>query len=331
MNSSALAFKVIAPEINHSQGTITVHSPDALVDTLGKARFHLDIKGQYDDLYELGVRRHGLRLPDQRPVTTFAYDKASGLIIGGAGDVKHISIIGLNERSKRKNLSAIFYGTNNEVITPASKDFAVFDSSYKKLEIIYTPENLPEDFRLPVSVLIDFSGSMSGAMDDVLSATKRFLTGLPEFTICEIYSFADDVKPLTPTDIDHLLSCPRSTAFIPDDPELGWSTALYDALGTGFQKSDDTPKLVIVLTDGINTASSKYTKQKLLQMKKSSGSRLFVFWAGEEDYNAINGLSDWELMTQGNIPEELTGFFRSIGVSVSGIQSIHLMEKDRGD
>ncbi|MCB9987720.1 MAG: VWA domain-containing protein [Rhodospirillales bacterium] len=324
--SASWGFTVVEPGVQ-ANGAPEIVTPDENVRSLGQVHFALDFAATRDSLYELKIRRHSLTLPDGRPVTALAYDKDANVLVGGTDPVTHISLAAVNETVGGREAMALFHNGKSEVIAPESKDIAVFDLSFNPISFDYKPVGQPRDTKIPVSILIDRSGSMSRVMPEVLDATRAFMKTLPEFTRCELLTFAKAIERLTPSAITHQLSCPRSTAYLPGKLKTGGATALYEALHQSFQAGQNqstTPKIVVVLTDGVNTATSHHSKASLLKEKNHAPAKLFVFWAGEDDPKHLDQLSDWEVMAGEDVRTQLDRFFQSIGISVSGIQTLRL-------
>jgi len=317
--NSAFAIEVKAPqELQTSEFEIS--DPDRFIGTLGKVDFIIDLSASHDDLLALKVRRSSLKLKDGRSFKTFAVHKEGGIIIIASGEVSHLSIASV----EGGDVSTLFYGANNEIIAPQAKDIAMFDLAFKSIKFGYTPLQTPGSLTIPITIALDTSGSMAGHMDSVIKATRVFMRELPDFTRCRLITFSNDVNYLSERDISKQKSCPASTYLLNQPLQAGGATALYKAIGTGFDDvpASGFPNIVIVITDGINTVDDGLGLLRLTVTKYSNKSKLFVFWAGNYDKNNLSGLPDLEFVSTQNLQSDLDKFFRTLGVSLSGIQTL---------
>lgn len=300
------------------------------VKTFGQVTFVIDLAGARDGKRELEIRRKRLTLADGRPVTSVGYDLKSGIIIGSAGPVDRISVAGVEQTAKGRQVLAIFYDKNNQVMAPSPADLIVFDVNYNTLAVDYTPLVGAPAAGLDVSILIDSSGSMVLAMKDALAATSSFLANLPDFTRCQIITFGQEVRHLTPENPNELPACADSGKYLKPGITAFGGTALSAALQEGFSRTAssglETPKLVLVVTDGINTVDSGVSHEELAELKDKNNIRSFVFWTGNHDPEHLKGLADYELAATTNIAQELESFLQTIGVSVSGMQTLRINE-----
>ncbi len=319
LTSAAYAIEVSEPEPQEMK-SISFTSPDDKVKTLGTAEFILDLSAGYDDMIELAARRQNLTLANGEPVSAFAYSKEAGVIIGSVAPITQISI-----REGKDNLVfALFHNDKNEVLVPRRDQVQIFDmNSFKPVEFDYTPLSQPKNASMNVDVLIDISGSMENALPAVRYATNGFMSGLPSFTNCNIFTFNDMVTRLTP----NALPCVRAVRWLPNF-KAGGKTALHSAIknsleGHAAQKTK-YPALTIIVTDGKDTQNPEITLQMLKELKAKSHSKILVFWAGSYDPNYLQGLADIEMTSDKNIQTDLERFFTSIGISINGLQTITL-------
>lgn len=314
-----------------SRSTFEVVTPEDGARTLKSITFEIDLSAQSDGLEELKARRAGLTLAGERPATIFAHDASSGVILAGAAPIARIAIVGSQVSDSGHHVSAIFYNDRNEIISPSPRDVSAFDTAHQRLRVDYKPMSHPAGLRLPVQVLIDTSGSVHGAMPELLSATRAFLRNLPNFTDCEVWMFAENVKRLTPDPAGGGLTCNEAQAHVPSSLPTGQATALNDALAQALVPASTSSgasgsgiaQLVVVLTDGINTVQTHNTLPRLQSLKRKSGAKIIVFWSGAYDAAALRGLADAEMISKRSVKDDLEEFFISIGVSVSGIQTLH--------
>ena len=161
------------------EARFTLRSPDDGVPILGKVSFRLDLASEHDSLLELSIRRAGLILENEQPITRFGYSLAAGIIVGGTGPIDHISVAGVEPNGTGRQVLTLFHNASNEIIAPQAQDIALFDMDFKRLPLSYRPRIKPNALSVPVSLLIDQSGSMSTVMPDVIRAADTFLANLP--------------------------------------------------------------------------------------------------------------------------------------------------------
>ncbi len=326
--NSAFAVEIIAPiELQISEFKIS--DPDVLTKTLGTVSFQIDLSAAHDDLLALKVRRSDLKLKDGRSFTAFGVHKKAGVIIIAGGDVTHLSIASVSDKQKGRDAGVLFYGKDNKVISPKLKDIAVFDADFKPLDFNYTPMKSLSSLHMPVAIALDTSGSMDGHLGAVVSATRDFMKKLPGSARCQIFTFSNDVVRLSDNGKRYLKSCPYMIYHLNKPLKAGGATALYKAIETGFESDiqgfvTDLPNITIVVTDGINTADYGQTLESLKATKAKTNSKLFVFWVGNYETGHLKGLADLEIVSTNNLDADLQNFFQSLGVSISGLQVLHI-------
>jgi len=324
LSNSAFAIEVIEPQ-ELQTSLFKISDPDRFIRTLGKVSFAIDLSASHDDLLALKVRRSSLTLKDGRGFKSFGVHKEAGLIIIAGADVSHISIASV----KGSNASVLFYGANNQIIAPHPNDIAVFDMDFKPVDFSYTPLKTPSSLTIPITIALDTSGSMAGHMDKVIKATKTFMKSLPDFMRCNLIAFNNDIKYLSPRDIHAQRSCSASTYLLNAPLKAEGATSLYKAIDAGFSShpvlsKDAFPNIVIVITDGKNTVDYKWDLNWLGIRKRISHTKLFVFWAGNYTKGYMQGLADLEFVSTKNLDNELEQFFTSLGVSLSGLQTVQI-------
>ncbi len=324
----AFAIEVIEPQELQTT-SIEISDPDVLTKTLGTVSFQIDLSAAHDDLLALKVRRSDLKLKDGRSFTAFGVHKKAGVIIIAGGDVTHLSIASVSDKQKGRDAGVLFYGANNKVISPKLKDIAVFDADFKPLSFNYTPMKSLGSLHMPVAIALDTSGSMDWHLGAVVSATRDFMKKLPGSARCQIFTFSNDVVRLSDNGMSYLKSCPYMIYHLNKPLKAGGATALYKAIETGFESDiqgfvTDLPNITIVVTDGINTANYGQTLESLNATKAKTNSKLFVFWVGNYETGHLKGLADLEIVSTNNLDADLQNFFQSLGVSISGLQVLHI-------
>lgn len=125
---------------------------------------------------------------------------------------------------------------------------------------------------MKVAFLLDKSGSMHPQSDDAIGSFNAFVKDQPDGTEMSLWTFSNDlhcvfkdtpvrdVKPITEKDYH---------------PSGG--TALYDAMGEVL-KGLSAGDLLVVLTDGEENSSHRYTKQRVKEL--ISMSKVDIIYAG---------------------------------------------------
>lgn len=125
--------------------------------------------------------------------------------------------------------------------------------------------------------VIDESGSMYNAVDDVIGGFKKVVDEQRENTngTCAVsyYKFADKVKEV------YLLKDINNVEYIDNVYCPGGCTALFDGVGTAIDKvgkrlaemsEDERPEknLIVIMTDGGENASTEYKSERVKEMIK---------------------------------------------------------------
>ncbi len=156
--------------------------------------------------------------------------------------------------------------------------------------------------------LLDKSGSMDSVLDDTIGGFNAFVRSqVPLGGTLSLYTFSDrctcvykdvpieDVKPLT------------KDTYVPEG-----CTALYDAMGEVLAKN--TKGIFVVLTDGQENSSKKYTKAHVKDLIRLAGSDLEVMYVGVDLEDAVElGITN----TVHYAPERTPDLFRAVSESVA--------------
>lgn len=158
--------------------------------------------------------------------------------------------------------------------------------------MIHRPLDRPRVFDL--TIILDRSGSMEAIRSDVIGAFNRFLAEqrpLPGDCRLTLVQFDDEYEVVYSGRA--LSDAPDLTA---DTFQPGGSTALLDAIGRTIRDIDRRLSavplgeghqnvLVAVLTDGLENASSEYTRDRVLEMVKTRTDTgwTFLFLAANQD------------------------------------------------
>jgi len=147
-----------------------------------------------------------------------------------------------------------------------------------------------------VVFLLDKSGSMACRMSDTLGGYKTMIDDLKDKNIVfTLYTFSDDITQIC------------QSVSISDAPELTTTnyrptggTALFDAIGTVLL-SHKTGKLIII-TDGQENSSRKYTKSGIKDMIAASDLTITYIGADIEQAEDI-GIKDLTFYDGDNTPQ----------------------------
>lgn len=156
--------------------------------------------------------------------------------------------------------------------------------------------------------LLDKSGSMDSVLDDTIGGFNSFVRSQVSLGgTLSLYTFSDtchcvykdvpieDVKPLT------------KDTYIPEG-----STALYDAMGKVLSENDKGT--LVVLTDGQENSSKKYTKSHVKDLIRLLSPTLQVLYVGVDLEDATElGVAQ----TMQYTPERTPDIFRSVSESVA--------------
>ena len=321
-------FAIMTPQ-EEQFSAFELHDPDQDVRTLGTPEIAFDLSASADTLLDLRIRRSHLTLPNGAPFTAFAGHTEHNLIVIAGGPVAHVTITGVSAAGSSREVLVLFTDAHGTLIAPSSDQVAVFDTDFNPLPLNYRPAAIPQHALLPVTLALDVSGSMAAHMDDVIAASRSFLSSLPLYARCRILTFNDAVNAL-PIPGGHQI-CRASGDALNAMPFPSGGTKLLTALDEGLRAppvrgANTLPPIVLAVTDGVDTASPDPggLLTSLAQAKKDSGAKIFVFWAGVHEPTLLSGLADLQITGAADVKTELERFFRSLGVSLSGVQVLEV-------
>lgn len=329
-SAQAQRFTVVTPDAD-GHGVVSVSDPDQLVRTLGRPEIQFDLAASHDSLLDLRIRRANLKLPNGQPATAFAAHADSGLVIVAGAPVAHITISGVSKAGDSREALVLFRAEDGTLLAPPRDDIAVFRTDFSRLSFEYSPASIPKYAMLPVTLLLDVSGSMTGHIKDVTDAAERFVSSLPMLARCRIVLFNDQVQQFWPPS-GHASGCAAAGfAFLKALPEPSGGTALLAAIEDSLRAPPSfsvphLPAITLAITDGVDTGArdSASEARRLATLKSTSGSKLFVFWIGQSDPALLTGIADLQIESGVDVKDELERFFRSLGVSLSGLQSLRV-------
>ena len=323
---AAQGFTIRVPQ-EEARGVPAVADPDRDVRTLGRPEIVFDLSAGNDSLLDLRIRRSGLTLASGKPFTAFAGHREEDLVVLAGGNVASVSIAGVRTHGSKREALVLFRRADGSIVAPAPEEVAVFNTAFRKLDFSYQWMAVPDGTPLPVSVLLDVSGSMAGHLDEVVDATRRFLAVLPPFARCRVMVFNETVTELT--DAQRAVPCAQAAASLARVPPAAGNTALFEALRVSFEKNQSAryswetgmPNITLVITDGIDSVRGAKDARVLLGGQKTAhDAKLFVFWAGNADPSALAPVADLQVTAGADLKGELERFFRSLGLSLSGLQ-----------
>lgn len=331
--AQAQRFTITTPDAE-LRGTVAVSDPDRFVRTLGKPEIQFDLAASHDSLLDLRTRRAGLKLPNGKMATAFASHAEANLVIVAGAPIAQIAIAGITPEGNAREALVLFKAADGTLLAPPADEVAVFDTGFNRLPFTYSPASIPKNTLLPVTLLLDLSGSMTGHMKDVVSAAQSFMSSLPLYARCRIVLFNDQVQAFWPPPGQASVCAAAGFAFWKPLPEPSGGTALLAAIEEGLRSPPDMSGphmtgITLVVTDGVDTGAADPVREvrRLAALKVARGGKLFVFWAGVADPQHLHGLADLQIEGGVDVKGELERFFRSLGVSLSGLQSVRIGER----
>ena len=157
--------------------------------------------------------------------------------------------------------------------------------------------------------LLDESGSMDSVLDDTIGGFNSFVRNqVSGGGTLSLYTFSDTCK------------CVYKDKPIEDVPMLtkdtykpGGSTALYDSMGKIIKEYMDREATFVILTDGQENTSKKYTKSHVRDLLKLA-SNLTVMYVGVDLEDAVDlGITNTMHYEGVHTPE----IFRAVSESVA--------------
>ncbi|HXB54145.1 MAG TPA: VWA domain-containing protein [Vicinamibacteria bacterium] len=163
-----------------------------------------------------------------------------------------------------------------------SADFRVSEEGRRQDITLFSGERRP----LRIALALDTSGSMESKMGQVEAALKHFIDLLEPTDEILVITFNSEVHVVQDFTSDRDL-----LGSVLDRMEAGGGTALYDAAFTAIQRVAKSPaesKAVVLVTDGVDTASST-SFEALLELARRS--EVPVFSIGLDSGSQLRDLS----------------------------------------
>ena len=153
-------------------------------------------------------------------------------------------------------------------------------------------EVMNESKLVKVKFVMDKSGSMSSMGDEPRQSLNNFISKQKEDGefLFSLTLFSDNVL-FSKVNI----SSKELSDFKEGDIVTGGMTALYDAIGETIESDpeDDSDVIFIILTDGLENASRKYTRsqiRKMVKEKEAKGWKFIYLGANQDSYAESNNI-----------------------------------------
>jgi Ca-activated chloride channel family protein len=166
------------------------------------------------------------------------------------------------------------------------------------VETIYAVQELWQAARKDVNLvmLLDVSGSMRGSkIDSMLEAAEQFVSQMGDDDYITIIAFSDSLTTIA----NHEQVGPareQIVAAIRGLNALG-DTALYDAIGEGANllnttSSSQTTNALVILTDGQDTFSYRFTQQQAIDIAGQNNTTVFtIAYGSDADENVLSRIA----------------------------------------
>lgn len=161
-------------------------------------------------------------------------------------------------------------------------DFTVDEDGTKIFEFEVRVDERP----LYLSLVLDRSGSMKGAMTELKAAASRFIELLEERAVCQLISFSSEVTPHGYPGLSRVMLLDAVKALRP-----AGETALYDAVSKGIDSiasySQRSRRVVVAFTDGVDQNRegtqrlSRMTARAMVEKARKARVALYFIGLGE--------------------------------------------------
>lgn len=310
-----------------SAAQILIEKPDSTTGNLeiqtgpsdrGEVDFSVNLSREFEQEYYVGDKR--LELESGELVQSHNIEEDAGFIVGTSSlDVAQVTINNWIRTDDGIEAAISFINTDGRHraldISQISAHSVDGDNRCFDIEKIGTDKTT-----VATHILIDRSGSMGGHMPTVLDALDRFVSIMPSKGLCQITSFNQSSQDHT----EGYESCSRSASGVSDLQAEG-GTDFYSPLITAYAELATVQaiqKTVIIVTDGLG--DGPHTKADALNAKTAG---TFVFWVGDYQERALEGLTDATLSATNRIPRSIETFFSALGEAITE-QQVLLIPKD---
>jgi hypothetical protein len=171
--------------------------------------------------------------------------------------------------------------------------------------------------KMKIACLLDRSGSMQLCLDDTIGGYNAFLKNSDQSDTISLYLFDHEFTEVYKDKLISEASPLKHSTYIPRG-----STALLDAIAS-ILKIDDTPKTVVIITDGEENSSRKHNYgdiSRLISEKKELGWK-FIFMGANQDAIATAcrmNIEEGTALTFGT--QNIVGAFRSASAVIKRSQ-----------
>ena len=144
------------------------------------------------------------------------------------------------------------------------EDFEILDNGKVQTVNVFSNQPVP----ITTTVMIDTSGSMTTALELVKDGAEQFLLRLLPHDKAQVGEFSDKIKFHPGSFIDDR---DRLVYLLKNDLDFGYPTRLYDAVDESIERLEpmDGRKVVLVFTDGDDTASTKSNLNKVMDRARA--------------------------------------------------------------
>ena len=144
------------------------------------------------------------------------------------------------------------------------EDFEILDNGEVQTVNVFSNQPVP----ITTTVMIDTSGSMTTALELVKDGAEQFLLRLLPHDKAQVGEFSDKIKFHPGSFIDDR---DRLVYLLKNDLDFGYPTRLYDAVDESIERLEpmDGRKVVLVFTDGDDTASTKSNLNKVMDRARA--------------------------------------------------------------
>ena len=287
-------------------------------DNRGNIEFEVDLSGGFRQEFYVGEKR--LEAEDGAPVQSYNIEQDGEFIVGTSNpDVARVTINNWIETGDGIEAAVSFINSDGRHRALDASDISAhgLDGSNRCFDV----EQIGTDRSVVAThVLIDRSGSMSGHMPVVKDVVSRFLSIMPPNGICQVTSFNSSFRDHT-RNYEACRSAVSGVASLTADG----GTDFFSPLIQAYREIDSVTsiqKTIVIVTDGVG--SGPYSLEDAKQAKTAS---TFVFWVGDYNERALDGLADATLNSATRIPTSLDAFFISLGEAITQ-QQVLLIPKD---
>ena len=241
------------------------------------------------------------------------FNAVHDVVLGFSGGTAEI--IKISQTPRGLQVIGSFKSYQGQVVSPPRSSVAVANLGGDPLCFEYEEVDVAKP-PMHFVLLLDRSGSMSGHMSAVKSATRQFIDLLPSHAICTVVAF------------DHQWSFSQAGLGTRQCVASNFNFASIDARGStdifgpvteayrmlGRPALMDHQKAVVVLTDGVPDDDLTTAQQRRKQLQSLKGDVVtFAYWLGNHNEQYLRGLADSYIENQGDVGANLGRYFDILG------------------